>query len=176
MPKFNVHLYPVVRVKIEGIDADTPEQAIEKAYDLASNEFFHLIFDRKGSCPAPAAHIEFSEGYDGEVVDTLDGKGSIIYGETLQTIRLVAQMHGGTIQQVFGNLPAHMSMEIVFTEGKQYLDDNEDRDENGDLKYVVASGTLAGEGIYTHLDVEHGADKDIDPVFEAAQKRADNSK
>jgi len=38
MPKYNVFLYPVMRVKVSGIEAATPEEAITKAEATIENE------------------------------------------------------------------------------------------------------------------------------------------
>jgi hypothetical protein len=48
MPKFIVHLYPVVRVKLKKeIEADTYEEAVEKAEKYMGN--FHDLFDDEKS-------------------------------------------------------------------------------------------------------------------------------
>jgi len=54
MPKFNVVLFPVVSVKFEGIEADTPEKAMERAEAIS---LFHDLFDRN----RPSMRISYTE-------------------------------------------------------------------------------------------------------------------
>jgi len=39
MPKFNVHLYPSIRVLVKEIEAETQEKAIEKALETLNGDF-----------------------------------------------------------------------------------------------------------------------------------------
>lgn len=32
--KYNVHIYPIVHIKVEGIEADSQEEAVKKAQDI----------------------------------------------------------------------------------------------------------------------------------------------
>jgi hypothetical protein len=55
MPKFNVHVFPIVRVKVANIEAETPEQAIGVA-DLAYR--FRWKADHLQLAVEPNPHLE----------------------------------------------------------------------------------------------------------------------
>lgn len=84
MPKYNVHIYVVVRVRVDGIEADDMPSAITKAEETQD---FHTLFD------CEADNIEYAEDSDGYLVDVVgDGEyeQSRFYckdGQTPQTYR-----------------------------------------------------------------------------------------
>ena len=63
MPKFNVHIFRIVRIKVDPIEADTMEQAIEKAEDQlgymkhGANAFFNWHFFQE----PPVSGVEIIE-------------------------------------------------------------------------------------------------------------------
>jgi hypothetical protein len=62
--------------------------------------------------------------------------------------------------------------DIVFTEDAKYMDGEEDRDEEGDLRFAVESGALKGQGIHTHMGEPEVADPELfEPVMNAALRR-----
>jgi hypothetical protein len=87
-------------------------------------------------------------------------------------VKLIVAMHGGTIQSVMQDTDAVDITDVVFTETSQALDDEDDRDEEGELRFAVASGPLQGEGIYTHFGpVDFAGPETFDPVMTAAVDR-----
>ena len=87
-------------------------------------------------------------------------------------VKLIVAMHGGTIQSVMQDTDAVDITDVVFTETSQALDDEDDRDEEGELRFAVGSGPLQGEGIYTHFGpVDIAGPETFDPVMTAAVDR-----
>lgn len=86
--KYAVHLYTQVRVKVTGIQADTMEQAMEKAeglvdlHDLLDNKALRVSkYDLGNGVEVEAA--EWAEGQtEAYLVDTLLENGEVDYGKT----------------------------------------------------------------------------------------------
>jgi len=55
MKRYDVHIYPVVRVKVSGVEAESQVEAIRKAEEMTD---FHRLFDRE------ANGIEYAEDID----------------------------------------------------------------------------------------------------------------
>jgi len=72
MAKFNVHLYAVVRLKVSNVEAESMEEAIEKA-DASVN--VHELVDRAINGDADRecslAHIEYAEEISSAMVDVV---------------------------------------------------------------------------------------------------------
>jgi hypothetical protein len=58
MPKYHVHVYPVVRVPVADIEADSPEEACQKAEQAID---FSNLFSQPGT--------EYADDIDGFLVD-----------------------------------------------------------------------------------------------------------
>jgi hypothetical protein len=58
MPKYQVHVYPVVRVLVPDIEADSPEEGCQKAEQALD---FNNLFSQPG--------IEYADDIDGFLVD-----------------------------------------------------------------------------------------------------------
>ncbi len=69
MPKYNVHLYAEVRVKIVSVEADSMEEAIGSAEEFADlNSYFlrnHCRNADTEKCGIADMHIEYSEFAEG---------------------------------------------------------------------------------------------------------------
>ena len=65
MPKYHVHLYPIVRVLVRDVEAESQVEAIKKAEELVDLDrlFHHVRFD------PPVAYVEFADDTDGFLVD-----------------------------------------------------------------------------------------------------------
>ena len=74
MPKYNVHVYTIVRVKVPDIEAASPECAAELAGGGAILDWYKL-FDI-------GANIEWAEMHYDFLVDEIDEKGRV------RTVRL----------------------------------------------------------------------------------------
>lgn len=68
MPKFDVNIYTIVRVKIRNVEANSPKEAAE----LVSNENFYDRF--RGNDPDQ----EWAEQHESYLVDEVDENGEII--------------------------------------------------------------------------------------------------
>lgn len=92
MPRYTVHLYPICRVEVTGIEADSPEAAMALAeehvgmYGLfpESGRVYASALPRRSSPPeeSPFAmevrNCGYTEGTDGALVDELDAEGDVI--------------------------------------------------------------------------------------------------
>lgn len=58
--KYNVHIYPIVRVKVCDIEADSQKEAIKLAETQVN---LYRLFDADGP------EVEYAEGIDGFLVD-----------------------------------------------------------------------------------------------------------
>lgn len=79
MPKFHVHMYPTLRVKFANIQAETQEEALEKAEALFWEEFNSAIsrsrFDREDCTEAAEGELvtlENAEELTAALVDVVD--------------------------------------------------------------------------------------------------------
>ena len=65
MPEYHVHLYPIVRVLVRDVEAESQVEAIKKAEKLVNltRLFDHVRFD------PPVAYVEFADDTDGFLVD-----------------------------------------------------------------------------------------------------------
>jgi hypothetical protein len=78
--KYNVHVYPIMRVHYKGIEANSPEEAVRKANDLFGTvdpQFNPKAFGEQ------AIEAELASGFDGFLVDPLDEKGEVIYEQAV---------------------------------------------------------------------------------------------
>jgi hypothetical protein len=64
MPQFDVHIYAVYRVKVCGVEADSPEAAAKYACDHTD---LHT-----------ATPVEYAEEIQGFLVDTRDAEGQVV--------------------------------------------------------------------------------------------------
>ena len=65
MSKYHVHVYPVVRVLVRDVEAESQEEACRKAEEMAELD---LLF-RSVSFDPPVASVEYSDDLDGFWVD-----------------------------------------------------------------------------------------------------------
>ena len=65
MPKYHVHVYPVVRVYVPDIEADSQEEACQKAEAAWDWETVLRQYDNGYNQPA----VEYSDGIDSFLVD-----------------------------------------------------------------------------------------------------------
>mgnify|MGYP001603246573 CR=1 FL=1 len=79
MPKYHVHVYPVFRVRVPDVEADSQEEACEKAEQAVN----FAQFDQLG--------FEYADGVDGFLVDTEQ--------EFLEAMGRVAELDRQAIQQ-----------------------------------------------------------------------------
>ena len=87
-------------------------------------------------------------------------------------VKLIVEMFGGAIERVFQDCPDVQVTDIIFTEDGKYLDGAHDRDKKGNLLFPVTSGSLKGQGVYSHYDdVAVGGAKMFAPVVKAAEAR-----
>ena len=65
MPKYHIHLYPIVRVLVRDVEAESQVEAIKKAERMVDQYqlFRQVRFD------PPVADVEFAEDTDGFLVD-----------------------------------------------------------------------------------------------------------
>ncbi|MBI4446888.1 MAG: hypothetical protein HY645_13405 [Acidobacteria bacterium] len=69
MPKYDVHLYAVVRLKIPDIGAETQQEAMKKADELIAPHLYDLLYAEK---PIPIVECtEYAEEIDGYLVDEI---------------------------------------------------------------------------------------------------------
>lgn len=66
MPEYDVHLYPVVRVKVAGVEAESPEEAARKAEESLD---LHALLSH--------GVVEYADDLDGFLVDLLDEEGEV---------------------------------------------------------------------------------------------------
>ena len=85
--------------------------------------------------------------------------------EVKNAIRVVVEMHGGTIQGVYTDAEG-VELDVVFTEARKYLGDS------GEPEFEVGGeGPGAGDCVYTHHGSQQVPKEDLDPAFEAARNR-----
>lgn len=78
--QYAVHLYPTVRVKVTGIEADSATEAITKA-EASVN--LHDVLDNQKPTVGNIEAVEWDEGENNfALVDTLDEKGQVICKES----------------------------------------------------------------------------------------------
>lgn len=79
--KYAVHLYPTVRVKVTGIEAENPIQAFEAA-QLRTD--LHAALDNEKPQGQGVEGVFWDEGENNYVlIDTLDAKGDFIEGKSV---------------------------------------------------------------------------------------------
>ena len=66
MQKYHVHLYPIVRVLVRDVEAESQEEAIKKAERMVD---LHQLFRHRALPPASVASVEYADGMDGFLVD-----------------------------------------------------------------------------------------------------------
>lgn len=78
-------------------------------------------------------------------------------------VRIIVEMHGGTIQGVYVDNKNVNVTDVVFTESSMYGEEKE---------FKVEDGPLAGEIIYCHHEPQLGGKDLFGPVMKAAEARA----
>jgi hypothetical protein len=87
-------------------------------------------------------------------------------------VKLIVEMHGGTIQSVMKDTDAVDVTDVIFTERPGELLDEDDRNDEGELRFGIQSGDLEGEGIYAHHGpIDIASPETFDPVMTAAVDR-----
>jgi hypothetical protein len=81
MPKFNVHIYAIVRVTVEGVEAESPEAAAKIADEKT---------DLHRSCPEVG---EYADSVDGYMVDQVNDTGEQVF----RSVNLTAELKRETI-------------------------------------------------------------------------------
>lgn len=66
MSRYHVHLYPIVRVLVRDVEADSQVEAIKKA---ESRVDLTRLFRHRALPPASVASVEYADGIDGFLVD-----------------------------------------------------------------------------------------------------------
>ena len=66
MHKYHVHLYPIVRVLVRDVEAESQVEAIKKA---ESRVDLTRLFRHRALPPASVASVEYADGIDGFLVD-----------------------------------------------------------------------------------------------------------
>ena len=78
--QYSVHLYPTVRIKVTGIEADSVAEAVAKAEQSVD---LHDVLDNPKPAQSNVEHIGWDEGPNSFVlVDPLDQKGEVIHSES----------------------------------------------------------------------------------------------
>jgi hypothetical protein len=72
MPRFDVHLYVIARLKVASVEADSPQDAARKAEHLVD---LHQAVS--------AGDAEYADGIEGFLVDLLDEAGQRIEGHSV---------------------------------------------------------------------------------------------
>ena len=72
MPKYDVHIYAIARLKVADIDADSPQDAAQKAEQRV--DLHHAIANREA---------EYADDIEGFLVDVLDEAGQRIQGQSV---------------------------------------------------------------------------------------------
>ena len=89
----DVHIYAIVRIKVEGVEATTHEEATDKAYEIVQNDLDDVLNDKNfRRLPPQVKDIEYADGVDGFLVvepgdaagdkDTWHNKSGERVGET----------------------------------------------------------------------------------------------
>lgn len=72
MPRFDVHVYAIARLKVAGVEASSPDDAVRKAEHLVD---LHQAI--------AAGEAEYADEIEGFLVDALDDAGDRIEGHTI---------------------------------------------------------------------------------------------
>jgi len=72
MPYFDVHVYAIARLKVAGVEADSPQDAVQKAE--------HLVDLRQAIALGEAEYADEIEGF---LVDALDEAGERMEGQSV---------------------------------------------------------------------------------------------
>lgn len=67
MPRYDVHIYPIARLTVRGVQADSPQEAIRRAEE--SVDLYQMI---------AGGRAEYAEDIEGFLVDLLDETGQPI--------------------------------------------------------------------------------------------------
>jgi len=67
MPNYDVHLYPIVHIKVLGVKAESMKEAIKRTLDTLD---WHRLLASKQNF-SDIAYIEFAEGFDSFLVDVV---------------------------------------------------------------------------------------------------------
>jgi hypothetical protein len=81
-----------------------------------------------------------------------------------QKVRVVVEMYGGTIQAV--HTDSEVELDVVFLEDPKYANETEAEEE-----FEVEKGAFKGQIIFTNQESQEADAANLDPVFEAAEKR-----
>lgn len=71
MPKFDVHVYPVVRISVRGVEAETPQKAARQ-----------ILLSLDVPAEIAAGNIVDAESIDSIYTDLLDAHGDFVPGES----------------------------------------------------------------------------------------------
>jgi hypothetical protein len=66
MPKYHVHVYPIVRVEVRDVEADSQEEACRKAEQIFNGLFNN---DARMGRIRPVTCVEYADDLDGFLVD-----------------------------------------------------------------------------------------------------------
>ena len=69
MPKYTVHLYPIVRVTVSDVEADDQVEAIKKAEDMVVYDALFWARDPKYPDFPAVTQVEYADDIDGYLVD-----------------------------------------------------------------------------------------------------------
>ena len=72
MPKYDVHIYAIARLKVAGIEADSPQDAVREAEQRV--DLYHAI---------AIGEAEYAEDIEGVLVDALNENGKQIEGQSV---------------------------------------------------------------------------------------------
>ena len=72
MPRFDVHIYAIARLKVAGVEADSSQDAARNAEDLVD---LHQA--------VAAGEAEYADDIEGFLVDPLDESGQRIEGKSV---------------------------------------------------------------------------------------------
>lgn len=103
-----------------------------------------------------------------------EGEDMQLQGARRPRARLIVSMHGCTIQEIYCDNDRIEITDVVFTEQASYLDGDDDRNDDGNLRFGIDGGPLDGEGVYTHhAGVKYAGEEVFGPVMDAARRRID---
>ncbi len=83
-----------------------------------------------------------------------------------KTVRVIVEMHGGTIQSVEVDPAAAVELDVVFTESPKY-----GSGEKSETETEIDDGQHGGQIVYCQHGSSEASDEDIAAVFKAAEKR-----
>lgn len=79
MPKFDVHIFAVVRVKVEGVEAEDKYDAVRRTEEIDLYPMFNWLPKGTDSSGLDVAYTEFAEEVRGYIVDPILKSGRVDY-------------------------------------------------------------------------------------------------